>query len=259
MTGNLLSTKSGSFLVLSARANYKNKINSPVLEAAKDLPKINWDLVDKFEEPKTFEQSKKLNHELVDNLAKSRDEICTGNKIIEGAQAQLIIQHLHLQNINKALHEKENAATGDRTRVYAGGKGRLLTCPKFVESLELAATQKKQEEERRRLERQWKNEKKQAQLNLERRWSEMKATHEQEVERWEAECAVLLDQGLRKRDLPARPTKPRKPTLPVEDGFAGGTNGGSDRDVVDGAVCEDDDGAADQPAVNQPSRPDLGV
>jgi hypothetical protein len=255
MTNNLLSTRSGSFLVLSARANYKNKLDSPVLEATKGLPDIDWSLVDDYKEPETFTEVKAKNRALVSNLAKSREEICTGNAIIEAAQAQIIIQHLHLQTMSLALHEKGNSSTGDRTRVYPDGKGRLLTCPEFVESVEAAAAQRKGEEERRRSGRQRKEERKKALQDLEKRWSGMKIAHEQSLARWKEECAALLQQGVRRRDLPVRPCMPRKPTLPAEnEPVTEGSDGGRLDVVADDLRSEDGDGTLDQP-----NRPDLDM
>ena len=104
MKTNLLSTRSGSLLVLSARANYKNKVSSPVLESTEGFPKIDWTLLNIREEPQTFAEAKALNRKLIDELAKSKAEIQANESIIEAAQAQMLVQHLCLQNTTQALH-----------------------------------------------------------------------------------------------------------------------------------------------------------
>jgi hypothetical protein len=55
---------------------------------------------------------------------------------------------------------------------------------------------------------------KSARAALEVRWKETKAEHEKAVDAWKLECERLTADGVRKRDLPRKPTRPKKPQMP---------------------------------------------
>ncbi|KAJ7262904.1 hypothetical protein C8J57DRAFT_1231510 [Mycena rebaudengoi] len=46
---------------------------------------------------------------------------------------------------------------------------------------------------------------------LEKEWNEVKAAHELAVAVWEEECEKLLSDGSRKKDVPQKPTRLKKP------------------------------------------------
>ena len=63
-------------------------------------------------------------------------QIC--NAIIEGDQAQMVVQDMHLGKLQSALYGKENKKRDDRTKLFPEGKGRHLTNTEFIAQLEHA-------------------------------------------------------------------------------------------------------------------------
>jgi hypothetical protein len=61
-------------------------------------------------------------------------------------------------------------------------------------------------------------------------WEGIKAAHLVAIQRWEERCAELTRIGTRKKDLPCKPKRAKKPELPKddnEDESDGGSDGGS--------------------------------
>ncbi|KAJ7807994.1 hypothetical protein B0H14DRAFT_2609276 [Mycena olivaceomarginata] len=59
--------------------------------------------------------------------------------------------------------------------------------------------------------------KKQKREEVERAWGEMKRKHADEVESWTADCAKLVQQGVKKKDSPPKPKLAKKPKVPAVD------------------------------------------
>ena len=52
---------------------------------------------------------------------------------------------------------------------------------------------------------------------METKWQEMKAVHQKAVEKWEKKCCEHLSKGVKRKDLPKKPIKPKKPVLQTPD------------------------------------------
>ncbi|KAJ7883193.1 hypothetical protein B0H14DRAFT_2564989 [Mycena olivaceomarginata] len=63
--------------------------------------------------------------------------------------------------------------------------------------------------------------KKQKREEVERAWGEMKRKHADEVESWTADCAKLVQQGVKKKDSPPKPKLAKKPKVPAVDVVVG--------------------------------------
>ncbi|KAK6989047.1 hypothetical protein R3P38DRAFT_3331742 [Favolaschia claudopus] len=98
-----------------------------------------------------------------------------------------------MNQLQKALHEKEKGKKSDRTLMFPGGKGRHLTADEVI-AQKLAMEEAKQKEERR--------------LRLRSDGKKMLA------------CSVpgLREAGTRAKDLPKKPRRPLKPKpKPADD------------------------------------------
>lgn len=123
---------------------------------------------------------------------------------------------MELTKLNQALHTKENKKKNDHTILFTEGFGRHLTDAEVGVTL---ADQK----HRKEAEVAEKDKRRAARVALgatktavEEKWKVMLEDYDQAVEAWKVECARLRVEGVRVKDLPARPKKPRKPKLTVE-------------------------------------------
>jgi hypothetical protein len=66
--------------------------------------------------------------------------------IIEGANAQLIIQNIFATKLNSTLNTKENKKADDHTKFFSGGKGQHLTGENFIQQKALLTKEKEDEE-----------------------------------------------------------------------------------------------------------------
>jgi len=92
------------------------------------LPLPNWDVIWKPHE--TPHQTRAQLEQHIDSLT---EELQTAREVIKYQETQeeanstmLVVQDLTLQKLNESLHSKENKKA-QRSKVFAGGKGRHLT------------------------------------------------------------------------------------------------------------------------------------
>lgn len=200
----------------------KNRISSAykvvAFESTPLLPEPDWTLLDRRKD--TGYQSRasllKQNTTLTESLRCSKDIIHVHQLKEEHANAQLVVQHTHLNKLNQVLHTKENKKKSDRTVLFAEGFGRHLTSE---ESISLVRSQKERREdkakelEQRRVARV---DRKVAKAVIEAEWKEIMQKHDQAVLEWNAACQRLRAEGVRAKDLPKKPKRAPKPKLPVE-------------------------------------------
>lgn len=221
MSASLSSTMSGSYLVSNVRMHSSQPIFTPVIDSPPLLPAVNWAIV---EQPAamsgrvTMEELEARNRELSAELQLAKQHVAARDIIIEGDRAQLVVQHLVLKKQNDALHVKETKKASDRTRLFADGKGRVLTADDFIEKVKDIQTKKITNDAAKEARLKARGNKRAARAALEDEWKDMQKQHQIAVEAWQARCARLTEQGARKKDLPRKPMRPKKPTLgPEED------------------------------------------
>lgn len=222
LTSALSSTTSGSYLVDATRMTSSHPICAPVFEAPPPLPSMDWSIL----HPATTSGSRPTrpsatdlqaqNVALTQQLALAQQHIRARDLVIEGTQAQLIVQNLTMMKQNQALHAKENKKTADRTRLFADGMPRVLTGDQFSEEIRKADERRKAEEAGRRRRAKTREEKKAAKAALEERWRGMLEEHRGALEVWTVACTRLEKAGVRKKNWPTKPLRPRKPVLEVE-------------------------------------------
>lgn len=153
---------------------------------------------------------------LTESLKQARILIAAKDGIIEGAHAQLVIQNLHLNKQNETIHAKETAKEDDRTKLFPGGRGRLLTGDEFHEEQVNAKQQKKAKEaEKKRKKTKQDQAKTKKQVKAER-WKEVQEQHDANVAAWKIEIETLVSQGTLKKDLPKKPKRPLKAEIEAE-------------------------------------------
>ncbi|KAF8195977.1 hypothetical protein K438DRAFT_1826825 [Mycena galopus ATCC 62051] len=126
------------------------------------------------------------------------------DQIIKEANATMVFQSLGLKRMNEALHQQEEKAVTDRAKLFKG-QAQCLSSDDFYEAvlaIEEGKRAKAAGKERKREE-------------VERAWGEMKREHTKEVKNWTADCAKLVQQGVKKKDLPPKPKLAKKPKVPA--------------------------------------------
>jgi hypothetical protein len=142
------------------------------------------------------------NRELTNNLWCAHITHHVQEHIIEGANAQVIVQDIFAIKLNSALNAKENEKADDRTKLFPGGKGQHLTCEDFIQQKKAPLTKEKEDEEAARVERQKaRGRKKSLKDALEKLRKTRKEEHEKAVAEWNEECKKLTNEGA-KKDLP---------------------------------------------------------
>lgn len=220
----LASTASASFLVTSAKPTHTQMsqlIKPPVIESIPEtLPSPDWSVMKTAIPLGEMSKESLIEHSgaLSEELRKACDIIRTQNSVIEGQNAQLIVQNMGMEQMNESLHAKENTKKTDRTVLFPGGKGRHLTGSEF------RALKKKQEEakiaqksrmESRKADR-WK--KRVEKVKVELAWKRIQQEHAKSVEDWKGECQQLRNGGSRIKDLPKGPGRCRlKSTVTLDD------------------------------------------
>jgi hypothetical protein len=151
---------------------------------------------------------------LTTSLALAQQHIHAQDDIIEGAQAQLVIQDFLGEKQREALYAKENKKQKDETALFMKGKGRHMTDVQFITKLEqddasranelAAKTQRANDREA------WKATK----GVLEAEWKATVESWKMAVDSWTAECRKLAEAKVLKKSWPKKPMQPAKPKLP---------------------------------------------
>jgi len=214
MTSALASTASGSFLVGNPRITSANTIASPVYGRPMALPEPDWSLI--HQRPAAGSPSKAelkaLNAKLTLSLEQSHAQILARNSVIEGSNAQLAVQSIFNSRLNEALNTKEHKKATDRTQLlFPGGGPRVLTDPMFIQKVSddkaarLAKVAAKADGVKKR------SRAKRMKAAIEKIWEQMGVDHKAAITAYDAQCAVLLAQGVAKKQLPKKPKKGIKP------------------------------------------------
>ncbi|KAI0080813.1 hypothetical protein K474DRAFT_1566496, partial [Panus rudis PR-1116 ss-1] len=213
MTAALASTASGSFLVTRKPCTSADKPPTVVLEGPPGIPEPDWSLTRR----KHFNIGLMTRKELwedhlrtLESLKLAKQHVQARDGIIEGAQAQLVVQDIYANKINKALYAKETKQKPDRARLFIEGKGRYATEAQFAEEMKRSQREREEEEGAKSRRRVQRLEKRGAKEAVEAAWMELKEAHAVAVAAWEVECKGLLEEGKPRSSLPKKPTRPRK-------------------------------------------------
>jgi DDE superfamily endonuclease len=214
----MASTSSGSYLVsktavAAAQASYF--VKPPVIEKPPPLPEPDWSLLRPESDVQHLSraQLEDRQEKLLNSLRAAQQQIHARNLVIEGSQAQLIVQAMGLTKLMESLEAKEKKKTTDRSTLFPGGNGRVLTNSDFIKVMEDRRQMRADEEEGRRQRQVARAEKRAEKEMLEDQWQQIKRAHQTAVNDWNAECARLMANGVPKKDLPKRPIRPLKSTL----------------------------------------------
>ncbi|KAJ7768338.1 hypothetical protein B0H16DRAFT_1308304 [Mycena metata] len=233
MTSALGGTASGSFLISKAPITSLSHIAPPVLERPQFLPTPDWGLLRQSHsediETLSAQALRERVSRLTSALALSQQQLVAREGMIEAANAQLVVQNIFVGLQSEALHAKETKKSKKRekVKVFVDGKGRHLTDMEFINSLAREKAEKAAEEVTKAGRAQAREDRKAAKAELEERWKKIKADHAQAVAQWEAQCATLTARpgGARRKDLPKKPKRAKKPELPKDDSSDDDTGG----------------------------------
>ncbi|KAF8154642.1 hypothetical protein B0H34DRAFT_799403 [Crassisporium funariophilum] len=183
----LSSTVSGSFLVSKTRLTSLTPVIAPVIKAVPSIPHPDWSLA--YKSP--------------------------ADGIIEGSNATMVIQDMHLRKLNGALHGKETGRTSTRTLVVDASKGQIYLGDAIRAGIFEQEERKKERAAAKRLKADGRAAKKEAQAKVEEKWKRIKILHNEADKVWKGECDRLASEGVPKKKWPKGPTCPRKPKLPA--------------------------------------------
>ncbi|KAK7041044.1 hypothetical protein R3P38DRAFT_3179567 [Favolaschia claudopus] len=213
----LANTSSGGFLVSKTKASALqiSKVSAPVFERIPDeIEAPDWSILDQQNSLENLPRSALEEHckNLQLQLCSSKQLNVAREAISVGQNAQVIVQNMTMNQLQKALHEKEKGKKSDRTLMFPGGKGRHLTADEVI-AQKLALEEAKQKEEVEKAAKKTRKEVKKAEkAEIEERWKKIwqymrrRLTH--------GKCSVP---GFG-RQKPRRPLKPKpKPADDVSD------------------------------------------
>ncbi|KAJ7595454.1 hypothetical protein C8J56DRAFT_774645 [Mycena floridula] len=215
----LANTASGSFLVTKAKTTHTEMtklIHPPVLEhVPRDLPEPDWSLLALQQSLSSFQRPvlEKRASDLADSLVKAESIITAQRLIIEAQNAQLIVQNMGMDKMNKTLHAKENKKKTDRTTLFPGGLGRHLMAPELVAAKRKQETEKEEEETKKAGRKVAREKKKGRKERWEQRWKEYLVDYNEAVESWKDEYSRGRQAGTLVKDLPKKPLRRKKEEL----------------------------------------------
>ncbi|RXW14228.1 hypothetical protein EST38_g11623 [Candolleomyces aberdarensis] len=216
--GAILSTSLGSVLISKVKITSATAVTPPVLEEIPPLPQPDWSLTNPAPSQKSYQELQRENEELRAHLQRASMVHKAQQGVIEGAHAQMIVQNLHLNKLNSALHGKEKQRKSNRTLIIDSTKGQVYTSDEVSQGLLAQEKRKQQKLDDKKARARMRAAKKDAQAKLEEEWTKIKAHHEQNVAEWKGACEKLQQQAVAKKKWPKAPTRPRKPTLSANFG-----------------------------------------
>ena len=212
---------SGSFLLEKTRATHLQMtqiIKPPIIEHPPvNLESPDWSLLG-LAKPSSFYSRSELEGRmegLTENLHRAKGVISAYKVINEGANSQMILQHMVLDKLNQSLHEKEKGKKSDRTILFPGGKGRHLTDAEVIKLKRELEDDKEREEARKEARKTKKDQRRVEKERVEVEWKKIVEEHGHAVEDWETKCRELKEKGVRVKDLPKKPKRAPKPK-PIE-------------------------------------------
>jgi hypothetical protein len=133
--------------------------------------------------------------------------------------AQAVVQDLTLVKMNKTVYAYEQRKKKKKgLSLPMEGYGRFWTNMDIIQMKRKQQDAAAQEIADKLKREEVRNQNKELQENIERDWKRMKLTHEKAVKLWEVQCAEMKVEGVRRKDLPKKPSRPRKPQMPQRDG-----------------------------------------
>ena len=214
----MASTSSGSYLISKTPvtvAQASHFVNPPVIKKPPPMPEPDWLLLTSENNIQHLSraQLEEQQERLIKSLRAAHQQIHAQNLMIEASQAQLIVQAMGLTKLMESLEAKEKKKTTDRSTLFPGGNGCVLTNSDFMKVVEDRRQMQVDDEEGRRQRQAARAEKRAEKEMLEDQWQQIKHAHQTAVDNWSAGCAQLTENGVPKKDLPKQPTCPLKSTL----------------------------------------------
>ena len=220
LAGTMAASESAAFLVGTSKITSAHTIAPPVFEGSPPILKPDWTLIRSLSHLQGKSQ-RGLEDEikaLTESLHLAHIHHQAQESIIEGAHAQLIVQDMFAIKLDEALNvkETEKEKEDDRTKLFPGGKGRHLTDKEFIGQKQQIAQDKQNKAAAHTAKQTAGTAKKSQKDALESLWKRHKEEHEKAVMEWTDECKRLATDGVKKKDLPKKPTCPLKSDVEKE-------------------------------------------
>ena len=136
--------------------------------------------------------------------------------ILEDQNVQLVIQNMGMEKMHVSLYKKENLKKTDQTVLFPGRKGWHLTDTEAIAEQCKVAEEHKKKDANTQCQKVMAKDKKASHKKLEEHWKQVGIEHTKAVAAWTVECERLWAEGVRPANLPAKPKKPLKALLAVE-------------------------------------------
>ncbi|KAF9023557.1 hypothetical protein BDZ89DRAFT_924581, partial [Hymenopellis radicata] len=216
MTAGLSASASGSFLVARSRltgtqASALVAANQPVIQKLPSLPQPDWSLLTTpSHEYMTRDQMSTRIDELTKSLSRSKDFIDAQNYVIEGSQAQLIVQGMSLVRMKDSLWAKDTQKKSDKTKLFVDGKGQHLTSKEIQDAVRKGEEDKAVKLAEKLNRKEDREELKKKREEFDAWWTGIKEKHKEAVQKWQDQCKELTMQGLPKNHHPKKPKLMKK-------------------------------------------------
>lgn len=213
LSASLAESEPAGHLVSDGLISTNQKFPGLVSEGLPELEELEWNLLSGQNQPKTEAQWQCWAKQLEQNLALARQHLQVHDAIVDGVQAQLLLQCFQIDKLHQSLNHKQNKKQTDQTKLNPGGKVRYLTSDSYVEETERVEAERSQKMLERMNKKIVAGERRLAQAEIKQKWVKIQKDHQRAVQAWEEECAQLTAE-VPKRLHPKHPKCVLKPKLP---------------------------------------------
>ncbi|TFK16896.1 hypothetical protein FA15DRAFT_650704 [Coprinopsis marcescibilis] len=221
MYAALSSMSSGSILLSKAPITSNTTIAPPLIEDLPPLKQPDWSLATRRPVNVSHERLEQENEILRTHLKYAATVNQAQAGIIEGAHATMVIQNLHLRKLNGALYGREKRREPTRTLVIDSSRGQVFSSAEVLEGLRLQEEAKRVKAAAKQARASNRTAKKDAMAKLEAEWVKIKEKHVENLAEWERTCERLQSEGVLRKNMPPKPKRQLKPTLPDDHGAVG--------------------------------------
>jgi hypothetical protein len=119
----------------------------------------------------------------------------------------MVVQHIHLRKLNRALHGKETYKVSTRSLVIDSSKCQVYSGNDIRDSIYAQEERKKAKAAEKKSKAEARAAKKEARARMEEEWMRIKSDHDDAVKSWKLTCERLASEGVPKRNWPKGPVR----------------------------------------------------
>ena len=171
LSASLAESESAGYLVADGPISANQKLPGLVLESVPELEEPEWNLLERGNLPQTEVQWWVRAQKLKRNLALARQHLQVHDAIVEGSQAQLLLQGFQI--LHQSLNHKQNKKQTDHTKLNPGGRARYLTSDSYVEEAERVEAERSRKETEKKAKKVVSEERRIAQVEINQKWTKI--------------------------------------------------------------------------------------